>query len=380
MLQEPEFAAVAPEDMAVFDAVVARSRDLIPAMARTFAEAAKDRAHEVFGLSVGDLDELVSDVLIAVDAFVDEGARGISDGPKIAALRAKVRTGARQGIPVEAMIMAYHLGAKWFWNRLREEASPDERVALERVTPVLQSFTQDLVLMLTGEAFDERQAPNPDQRADNEAVSALLAGRGNVTSRWAAVVLRPVPPAGIDVLEPARVAARNAVPGAVGVINKGAALVLLPTAGRSVAEVHRQVNDALGSLLVIGGMGHPTPPAGVREACGLAADLAALGLRTGRRTGVHGLGSLLLDYTLDRQPELRGHLAGLVADLPTDLRETLELWLASRDRKAVAAALQIHPNTVGYRLRRTGELTGVDPSSPEGSLTLHAALAARSSR
>ena len=191
-------------------------------------------------------------------------------------------------------------------------------------------------------------------------------------------MLRPVPPAGTDVLEPARAAARKAVPGAVGIVNKGAALVLLPTAGRSATEVYEQVNDALGSMLVIGGMGNPTPPSGVRDACSLAGDLAALALRTGRRTGVHGLGSMLLDYTLDRQPELRDHLAGLLTDLPADLRDTLELWIATRDRKAVAAELRIHPNTVGHRLRRTAELTGIDPSSPEGSLTLHAALAARS--
>lgn len=381
VLQEPAFESVAPEDLAVFDAVVERSRARIPVMARTFVDEARARAAEVFGMRLDDLDTMVADVLVAVDAFVDEGARGITGGPKIAALRAKVRSGVRQGTPVEAIVMAYHLGAKWFWNRVREDARPEERAALERVTPVLQSFTQDLVLVLTGEAFDERQAPSADEgRADTEAVSALLAGRGSVMSRWAAVVLRPVPPAGVDVLEPARAAACTAVAGAVGIVNKGAALVLLPTAGRSVTEVHGQVNEALGSLLVIGGMGNPTPPAGVRGASALAADLAALALRTGRRTGVHGLGSMLLDYLLDRQPELGGHLAGLVTDLPSDLRETLELWLATRDRKAVAAALRIHPNTVGYRLRRTGELTGVDPSSPEGSLTLHAALAARSSR
>lgn len=380
-LGEPVLDAAAPEDLAVFDALIGRSRHRIPDMARTFAEAAQSRAHEVFGLRIEDLDVLVDDILVAVDTFIDEGVRNITSGPKMAALRVKARTGAREGTPVEAIVMAYHLGAQWFWNRLREEAQPDERPALDRVTPVLQAFTQDLVLIMTQESFASRQPPAPEAadqvKADAEAVSALLAGRGDPASRWAALVLRPVPPAGVDVLESARQAARKAVPGAVGVVNKGAGLVLIPTRGRSATEVHETVNGAVDSLLVIGGLGHPTSPSGIRDACALAGDLAALALRTGRRTGVHGLGSLLLDYTLDRQPELRGHLAGLVADLPADLRETLELWLSTRDRKAVGAALNIHPNTVGYRLRRTGELTGVDPSSPEGSLTLHAALAAR---
>lgn len=379
-LGEPPSPAemAAPEDLAVFDAVIGRSRHHLPGMARTFAEAARSRALEVFGMRLDDLDQLVDDVLVAVDAFIGEGVRGVVGGPKLVALRAKARKGAREGTPVEAVVLAYHLGAKWFWNRLRESANPEERPALERITPVLQAFTQDLVLAVTQSSFAERRKTAPDEeQADAEAVAALLAGRGDPGSRWAALVLRPVPPAGVDVLGPARDAARKAVPGAVGAVKKGAGLVLVPTGERSVTEVHDLVNAAVGSLLVIGGLAHPTPPSGIRDACALAGDLAALALRTGRRAGVHGMGSLLLDYLLDRQPELRGHLSGLVADLPGDLRETLELWLATRDRKAVAAALGIHPNTVGYRLRRTGELTGVDPGSPEGSLTLHAALAAR---
>jgi hypothetical protein len=377
-LPEGAAEAIAEADLAVFRAVVARYREHLPALARTFALEAADRATAIFGMELVELEELAADVLVAVSTFVDEGAEGRTDGPGIAALRAKARSGARQGTPVEALVMGYHLGAKWFWNQLRASARPEEVPALDRVWPRLQSFTQDLVLVLTEASFTARQTPPAEQlAADDAAVAALLAGRGDPTSRWSALALKPVPPAGLDVLHAARDLLRRSVPGAVGQVRGDVALVLIPAEGRTPGGVLAVVRETLGTLLVIGGLAHPIPPAGVREAAGLATDLMSLAERTGRRTGVHGLGSLLIDYALDRQPELRQHLAVLVSDLPADLRATLELWVGNRDRKATAAALHVHPNTVGYRLKRIGELTGVDPTGPEGSLTLHAALVAR---
>ncbi|MGH9137352.1 MAG: PucR family transcriptional regulator, partial [Acidimicrobiales bacterium] len=178
-------------------------------------------------------------------------------------------------------------------------------------------------------------------------------------------------------LEQARSAIRIALPGAVGTTRGGSTLLLVPVVGASVEEVQQRISAALGPLLVVAGVGHQQAPAGVREASTLASDLAGLALRAGRPPGVYGLGSLLVDYMLDRLPELGTHLDGLVADLSPELRVTLERWLATRDRRAVADELHVHPNTVGHRLRRAAELTGVDPTSAEGAMTLYAALAAR---
>ena len=44
--------------------------------------------------------------------------------------------------------------------------------------------------------------------------------------------------------------------------------------------------------------------------------------------------------------------------------------------EACARALYVHPNTVRYRLRRIGEITGHSPTDPRDSFVLRIALVA----
>ena len=44
--------------------------------------------------------------------------------------------------------------------------------------------------------------------------------------------------------------------------------------------------------------------------------------------------------------------------------------------EACARALYVHPNTVRYRLRRIGEITGHSPTDPRDSFVLRTALVA----
>jgi len=54
------------------------------------------------------------------------------------------------------------------------------------------------------------------------------------------------------------------------------------------------------------------------------------------------------------------------------LRETLEMWFARNENSAATAqALGIHRNTLDYRLRRIGELTGLDLGRSEDKLLLY---------
>ncbi|HEX8601885.1 MAG TPA: sugar diacid recognition domain-containing protein [Pseudoduganella sp.] len=54
------------------------------------------------------------------------------------------------------------------------------------------------------------------------------------------------------------------------------------------------------------------------------------------------------------------------------LRETLETWFARNENSAATAqALGIHRNTLDYRLRRIGELTGLDLARSEDKLLLY---------
>jgi hypothetical protein len=96
-----------------------------------------------------------------------------------------------------------------------------------------------------------------------------------------------------------------------------------------------------------------------------ALSLAAVAAAAGR-TGVHHLTDLAGETALAAQPRLAGLLAAdlLGALRPGDEfhRELAGTALAYLDHgrrlDQTAAALHVHPNTVRYRLRRLGELTG----------------------
>jgi len=57
------------------------------------------------------------------------------------------------------------------------------------------------------------------------------------------------------------------------------------------------------------------------------------------------------------------------------LLDTVSAYLDSGGSiEATARAMFIHPNTVRYRLKRVGEITGYSPSNPRDSFTLRVAL------
>jgi DNA-binding PucR family transcriptional regulator len=57
-------------------------------------------------------------------------------------------------------------------------------------------------------------------------------------------------------------------------------------------------------------------------------------------------------------------------------QDTLRSWLVHMgDRRAVAAELQVHPQTVRYRMNRLQELFGPELTGPDGRLRLLLALA-----
>ncbi|MGG8406989.1 PucR family transcriptional regulator, partial [Streptomyces sp. 12297] len=112
----------------------------------------------------------------------------------------------------------------------------------------------------------------------------------------------------------------------------------------------------------------------------LAGEVREVAAASGRGPGLYLLDDVLLEYQLSRPSPAREGLAALLGPLDArpELIDTLRVFLAcSLDRRRAAARLQIHPNTVDYRLRKATEFTGLDAARGADVLTLRAALAAR---
>lgn len=128
-------------------------------------------------------------------------------------------------------------------------------------------------------------------------------------------------------------------------------------------------------------------PAGVaaanREVRGVLDTLARFGTR-GRVVGVADLGlTALLAGIPDRRLEsFRGrHLGALEqhdVDHGTHLVETLRAFLETGEQQAAARRLDIHPNTLRYRLERVRSIAGVNLDDPESRLNLTVALQVQS--
>lgn len=89
-----------------------------------------------------------------------------------------------------------------------------------------------------------------------------------------------------------------------------------------------------------------------------------------------GLGGVLLAVPRPQLEAFAGRRLHPLRDRP-DLLDTLAAWYATGgSRAAVADALGIHRNSVGYRLDRIRELLGTDPDAPLAATDLRAALAA----
>ena len=90
-----------------------------------------------------------------------------------------------------------------------------------------------------------------------------------------------------------------------------------------------------------------------------------------------GLTGLLLAVPPERlRAYIDDHLGPILGR--EDLLATLEAWLATNgSRAAVAAMLDVHRNSVGYRMGKVRQLLDLDPFDPDAALHLRAALAAR---
>ncbi|WP_169813454.1 PucR family transcriptional regulator [Nocardia vaccinii] len=123
------------------------------------------------------------------------------------------------------------------------------------------------------------------------------------------------------------------------------------------------------------------PPGTIPDAVRHAHELLDLAQVFGRIGKLHRLTDLAVEYQLTRPGPARDQLAAVLTPIEhaPHLMQTLRLHLPGiLSRQAIAHRLNIHVNTVDYRLKRVATLTGHDPLLPAGQWTLWSAVIARS--
>ncbi|WP_172457406.1 helix-turn-helix domain-containing protein [Pseudonocardia sp. N23] len=158
----------------------------------------------------------------------------------------------------------------------------------------------------------------------------------------------------------------------------GSTVALVPDADRDVvvAALHRIGAAAVIGRVVVDTADYPAAWRVLRTAVALArsgvVDIEDLGvatllLETGTPDGLRRLADRRL-----------GRLEAHDAQRSTELVATLRAWLdAGGSTGAAGRALHVHPHTVGYRLRRVAELTGLDPQRADDVFELRVAVMVR---
>ena len=346
-----------------------------------------------------------------------------SRGPTEAELaepRASAARRAEERVPLDSVLTAYHIGGRIGWRALADEAKADERDQLDAFAEDVMAYIQNVTGAVASAYMEEQQHIYGEQRdARRTLTEALLAGARPDDAAWppqsqarrAGVHLAPgylVIALHIEPTEDEQVAG---VTGAVGGRRKvrrvQAALdrlagepvlsLLEPDGGPVLFPVGEDAAPAAlsgGDDLVItlseaaggavrAGLAWGRGADGVAAAAAEAREILELALRLGRSPGAYRLDDVLLEYAVTHPSETAQRLMNVLGpiDERPDLLETLQQWYASDfDRRAAAAALNVHPNTLDYRLRRVTELTGMDPGSARGVQLLGAAMTARSFR
>lgn len=323
-------------------------------------------------------------------------------GTELSPMRSSAARRAQEGVPLEALLAAYHFGARVVSERLFAAATPSDLQDVLAAHRLILQYTEAVTGAVCSAYLEERESMlSQEQHAMHAAVSALLAG-----DRAALAGVRLAPRylvmaialgrhddegsaepggfiAGRRKLHRVAAALRPYTGEPVlSVLDTTGGLLLVPCDDPpqwcSVVEMTARMGKA--AAVPVWAAAEPAPPEDVPAAAELAEEVLEVVRVFQRPPGAYRLADVLLEYQLTRSSRATTALAGLLDPLldNPDLLRTLKVYLdTGLDRRRSAEVLHVHPNTVDYRLRRAVTLTGLDPMDPAHLQRIGAALAAR---
>ncbi|MFD3513886.1 PucR family transcriptional regulator [Streptomyces sp. NPDC058657] len=370
-----------------------------------------------YGLLPGE--ELGGDIRRVIEqtlrSFIDVlRTKELPSRDELVFLRESAARRAEEGIPIDVVLTAYHVGMQVVWESLTPHVRPEEVTDVLAANALVLRYLE-LVAPAVGAGYlDARQTVFDDEHSARCALlSALLEGEpADAAATRAGLSLPPgflvlalavgTHPderadgvdgavAGRRKLRRLRMELERHFRGPVlSSLTADGGIALLPTEASTTAptvgewsRLGRMVADlgrAAGAEVTVGAVA--AEPAAVARAAVTAREVLEVAQLHGRPPGLHRLEDVLLEFQLSRPSEALGPLANLLAPIGDDpeLLRTLETYLRSAGRRPTAAALHVHPNTVDYRLRKIADLTGADPLRIADVALLRAALTARTAR
>ncbi len=328
--------------------------------------------------------------LVALAEQVPRMHRGVQIGLESPNLFEEVgRLEWREGREIDLLLSAYRAGGRVAWRHVSEAAvernlSP---AAVALLAEAVFLFIEELSSASARGYVDEQRATAAErQRLRGQLAELLISGRSEasvmraialragwvVPSTAALVLVDPADErasAGLDRLD------ATALPLRTGLLT--GAVVGDPEAPGRRARLARALGGA-GAVV-----GSPVPLAQLPRTLAVTEDA----LRLRMHAGLSGDPVFVADHydtvLVARDPwllaQLRDQVLAPLDDLPVTTRarleETLAAWLATAgDRRAAAAQLQVHPQTVRYRLRQLTDCFGSALEDPRSRLRLMLAL------
>jgi hypothetical protein len=292
--------------------------------------------------------------------------------------RASARVRAAEGMPLEDLLHAYRLGGRLAWQALLDAAGEEDRDGLLVGAEILMRYI-DLVSATVAQAYlDARQlAVSEEERGLRALLLALCEDEDPLHADTSALAARVGVPLTRDYRPFAiAIAEESAIRHGQMAANLRSQSILALTEGDRVSGLlaeGQELRPPPGTLMAL------DAPA-VRGALSAGLEQVRMVIDLGRRLGRTGLlnpEDIAVEMLLASSPKTAESLSRRVFEplragtgRRAALEETLNVFLASQtDRRAAAATLHIHPNTLDYRLRRIEELTGLRLAEPR-DLTL----------
>jgi hypothetical protein len=348
----------------------------------------------------GDISRVIEQNLRSFVAVLR--SKTLPTAAEVAFLRESAARRAEEGIPIEVVLTAYHVGIQVTWDAMTAGARPEDLADVMAVNALLLRYLELITPAVAAGYLAQQQSISGDEHSARQSLLAALIGGEPAQAAADQAGLRlpssylvvafgfgahpDETSADVDPLVAARRKLRRLraeldrqvrEPMLTSLTTDGG-LALLPERDRSWLDgVVRSMARAAAVDVTAGVV--VAEPDGVAAAAPCARRILAVARTFGRPPGVYRLDDVVLEYQLSCPSEARDRLAEMLEPLSgkADLLDTLRAYLRFGDRRTTAAQLHVHPNTVDYRLRRVQALTGLDPTSTADVTLLGAAVVAR---